>query len=98
MSEPGWEGAENICDSNHADEQGYNGWSNYETWNVALWIDNDEGLNELARECDCYTEFVDVLRELGVTETPDEVAWNDSGIDKGELVTVWSDMKEEDDD
>jgi hypothetical protein len=22
----------------------YNGWTNYETWAVKLWIDNDEGL------------------------------------------------------
>ena len=24
----------------------YNGWSNYETWNLKLWIDNDQGLSE----------------------------------------------------
>ena len=31
--------------------EGYNGWKNYETWNVALWLGNDESLYELAREC-----------------------------------------------
>ena len=24
-------------------KQGYNGWKNYETWNVKLWLDNDQG-------------------------------------------------------
>ena len=33
----------------------YNGWSNYETWNVKLWIDNEQGdyeyWREVTREC-----------------------------------------------
>lgn len=33
----------------------YNGWTNYETWLVNLWLDNDQGSQEavtdLAREC-----------------------------------------------
>ena len=28
----------------------YNGWTNYETWAVALWIDNDHGLHTCWRE------------------------------------------------
>lgn len=33
----------------------YNGWTNYETWCVKLWMDNDQGSceyqSELAQEC-----------------------------------------------
>ncbi len=31
-------------------EKEYNGWTNYETWCVNLWIGNDQGSEEQARE------------------------------------------------
>jgi hypothetical protein len=76
-------------------EKTYNGWTNYETWNVALWIGNDEGLYHIARRLkhrpEPYKAFVAEMRELGMEfqdgvhniaiETPDGVAWNDSGLD-----------------
>jgi hypothetical protein len=33
-----------------AEETGYQGWKNYETWAVALWLDNDEGSSDYWRE------------------------------------------------
>lgn len=70
----------------------YNGWANYETWNVALWIGNDEGLYNLARRYRSrsrpYDAFVDDLSEVGgaiAYQTPDGVAWNDSGLDRDAL-------------
>ncbi len=66
----------------------YNGWTNYETWNVALWINNDEGLCSLASDCRTYNDLAEQLRECGVTETPDQVPYNDSGLDRQELDEV----------
>jgi hypothetical protein len=31
------------------DTDGYNGWKNYETWAMSLWMDNDEGSYSHAR-------------------------------------------------
>ena len=31
-------------------EEGYNGWENWETWCVHLWLTNDEGTYDLTRE------------------------------------------------
>lgn len=70
-----------------------NGYTNYQTWNVVLWISNDEGLNHLAARCLSYQEFKEVLKEMddGAIgyETPDNVAWNDSGINLEEVQAYW---------
>ena len=59
----------------------YNGWENYETWNVALWINNDEGLYNLAMECGDYQTFVTCLYEnYGVTKTGDWVEFADPKV------------------
>ena len=33
-----------------ATDEAYQGWRNRETWAVALWLGNDQGLYEMARE------------------------------------------------
>lgn len=68
----------------------YNGWKNYETWNVQLWIDNDETLYQLAvrfmstpRKGKVYLNF---LKFAGLTgETKDGVAWLDKTLDYPKL-------------
>ena len=34
----------------HEKDRKYNGWSNYETWNFKLWLDNDEESATTERE------------------------------------------------
>ena len=60
----------------------YNGWENYETWNVALWIQNDEGLYHLAMEAGNYEDFVDALEActFNSKSTRDGVNWRDPKV------------------
>jgi hypothetical protein len=64
----------------------YNGWNNYETWNVALWIQNDEGLYLLAQKCGDYETLVKVLyEEYGANETKDGVKFNSPKVNVVQL-------------
>lgn len=60
----------------------YNGWTNYETWNVALWIDNDENLYNLSRLAGSYEDFLNMIEDFS---TPDGVNYRDSKVNIIEL-------------
>ena len=70
----------------------YNGWKNYQTWNVALWIQNDEGLYNIAKECDDYGDFLDQSMGVRTGATPDGVMWNDPRLDMLELDSIFEEL------
>ena len=49
----------------------YNGWSDWTTWNCALWIGGDEGLYNEAKLSLSYPEFCTTMEELCMYKTPD---------------------------
>ena len=72
----------------------YNGWKNYETWNIALWIGNDESIYLIAKASEDYAEFMENIGQLSflpiephgvpislASVTPDGVAWDDDSLD-----------------
>ncbi len=63
----------------------YNGWTNYETWNAALWLGNDEGLYTIAKEFNFYSDLIPTLIEVCGIRTPDGVRWQDDSIDHDEM-------------
>jgi hypothetical protein len=74
----------------------YNGWTNYETWNVALWIQNDYGFYSIALECDDYQDFVDALESVTFNSkvTPDGVKWSSEKINTLELDEMIQELKD----
>ena len=73
----------------------YNGWTNYETWNVSLYINNEYGIYMTAldwvkdRQWDKqsvdYDVFCHTLTELFGDKTPDGVSWDDDNLNREEL-------------
>jgi hypothetical protein len=73
-------------------KENYNGWKNYETWNVALWINNDYGLYSMARDFmkeykgkAPYREFAEMLKDCEVYKTKDGISFTDHQLSRREL-------------
>jgi hypothetical protein len=82
----------------------YNGWTNYETWNAALWIGNDEFLYNTAKACVEYCgddetpweKFVRCMTkgQIGrhMKQTPDGVKWDSACINDLEMVEMMGEL------
>lgn len=70
----------------------YNGHKNYNCWNVSLWLNNDEGLYRLMKECLGYTwnsrankdsaahMFIRIMHKRKTPKTPDGVRYTFSSV------------------
>jgi hypothetical protein len=70
----------------------FNGWANWETWNVALWIQNDEALYNVAKRYDRYDALIPRLENGWGQMTPDGCRWDDPKIDGLEINAMLSDL------
>ena len=61
----------------------YNGWHDWTTWNVALWINNDQTFYSIAKECKNYADFLyEMQAMIGSFATPDGADWGEANIEE----------------
>ena len=61
----------------------YNGWNDWTTWNVALWINNDECFYNIAKDCKNYADFLyEMQAMIGSFATPDGADWGEANIEE----------------
>lgn len=83
----------------------YNGWSNYPTWAVNLWLSNDEGLyretldlvernagtRQLTEVSDALKSWVrdELAPDLGASFSADLLGWAFDQVDWREIASAW---------
>ena len=79
--------------------EGYNGWKNRETWNVALWIANDEQLYRWARSHMKYytgrAYYRTFIHAYHLDRTPDGISYLDPSLSLQELNGFMRELRKE---
>ena len=70
----------------------FNGWANWATWNVALWIQNSEATYKVAQRYDSYDRLIPRLEMMWGQMTPDGARWMDGTIDTAALDEMLADL------
>ena len=84
-------------------QETYNGWANYETWNVALWMQNNQFLYNTAVACveyknddeTAYEKFIRNMHNVEKFTTNDGVRWDDEKINHDEINEMMIDYHQE---
>ena len=74
------------------DRTDFHGWKNWETWNVALWLQNNYAHYKVARQYDRYDALIPRLERIFGQMTPDGARWMDPTIDTAALDEMLSEM------
>ena len=66
----------------------YNGWSDWTTWNCALWINNEQSIYNIAKDCNDYIDFLFEMQAMcGFYSTPDGADYGEANLEEmNELV------------
>ena len=65
----------------------YNGWTDWTTWNCALWINNEQSIYNIAAVCDTYTDFLWEMQAMsGIYSTPDGADYGEANYDEMNLL------------
>jgi uncharacterized protein YprB with RNaseH-like and TPR domain len=72
---------------------GYNGYANYKTWNVSLFLSSDENLYNLVKQYNRWDVVKEILAEVGINETSDSVSFDDVELDTKELDEMLAELQ-----
>ena len=74
----------------------YNGWANWETWNVALWFDNDEDLYRNKRRAAVASwdaTYAEAMAKVWLPDGTPDMDSTDGGyaaVDWDEIAASWN--------